>query len=35
VLRRAWTKVHAENAVRDAIRDGMKAAAAYKKFGVL
>jgi 4-hydroxy-4-methyl-2-oxoglutarate aldolase len=34
-LQRAWAKVHAENAVRDAIRNGMKAAAAYKKFGVL
>lgn len=35
VLRLAWEKVHAENQVRDAIRDGMKAVAAYEKFGVL
>lgn len=34
-LRRAWTKVHAENAVRDAIRQGMKATAAFQKYGVL
>ena len=31
----AWSKVHAENVTRDAIRDGMKATAAYKKYGVL
>jgi regulator of RNase E activity RraA len=35
VIRRAWEKVHAENRVRDAIRDGMKAAEAFEKFGVL
>lgn len=35
VLTRAWDKVHAENVSRDAIRAGMKAAAAYKKYGVL
>ena len=35
VLQRAWEKVHAENEVRDAIRAGMKATAAYEKFGVL
>jgi 4-hydroxy-4-methyl-2-oxoglutarate aldolase len=35
VLERAWTKVHAENEVRDAIRNGMKAAEAFDKFGVL
>ena len=35
VLRLAWEKVHAENEVRDAIRAGMKAVAAYEKFGVL
>jgi len=35
VLKLAWEKVHAENAVRDAIRGGMKAVAAYEKFGVL
>ena len=31
----AWSKVHAENVTRDAIRDGMKATDAYKKYGVL
>ena len=35
VLRRAWTKAHDENQVREAIRSGMKAAAAYERFGVL
>lgn len=35
VLQLAWEKVHAENEVRDAIRNGMKAVAAYEKFGVL
>jgi regulator of RNase E activity RraA len=35
VVRRAWEKVHAENITRDAIKDGMKAVAAYKKYGVL
>jgi 4-hydroxy-4-methyl-2-oxoglutarate aldolase len=35
VLRRAWTKVHAENVTRDAIRGGMKATEAYRKYGVL
>ncbi|MCC7087225.1 MAG: RraA family protein [Pirellulales bacterium] len=35
VVRRAWHKVHAENVSRDAIRAGMKATAAYQKFGVL
>jgi len=34
-IRRAWEKVHAENAVRDAIRGGMKATAAFEKYGVL
>jgi 4-hydroxy-4-methyl-2-oxoglutarate aldolase len=34
-LQRAWGKVHAENEVRDAIRDGMKAMDAWKKYGVL
>ena len=34
-LRAAWEKVHAENITRDAIKDGMKATAAYEKFGVL
>jgi regulator of RNase E activity RraA len=35
VLRRAWNKVHAENVTRDAIRAGMKATEAYRKYGVL
>ena len=35
VIERAWTKVHAENKVRDAIAGGMSATEAYKKFGVL
>ncbi len=35
VLRRAWAKVHDENRVRDAIRSGMKATAAFERFGVL
>jgi regulator of RNase E activity RraA len=34
-VRRAWEKVHAENVTRDAIKDGMKAVAAYKKYGIL
>jgi regulator of RNase E activity RraA len=35
VLRRAWVKVHEEDRVRDAIRAGMNATAAYDRFGVL
>jgi regulator of RNase E activity RraA len=35
VVRGAWDKVHAENQVRDAIRDGMKATEAFDRFGVL
>lgn len=35
VVERAWEKVHAENEVRDAIRGGMLAAAAFAKYGVL
>jgi regulator of RNase E activity RraA len=31
----AWKKVHAENITRDAIREGMKAADAYAKYGIL
>jgi regulator of RNase E activity RraA len=31
----AWKKVHAENVTRDAIRNGMKATAAYEKYGIL
>jgi regulator of RNase E activity RraA len=34
-LRRAWNKVHDENTVRDAIRNGMRATDAFKKYGVL
>jgi regulator of RNase E activity RraA len=34
-IARAWAKVHAENVTRDAIRGGMKAVAAYRKYGVL
>ena len=34
-IKRAWDKVHAENITRDAIKDGMKAVAAYQKYGVL
>ncbi|MCC7421533.1 MAG: RraA family protein [Planctomycetaceae bacterium] len=34
-VQKAWDKVHAENITRDAIRDGMKATAAWKKYGVL
>jgi len=35
VIAAAWTKVSAENQVRDAIRAGMKATAAFQKYGVL
>ena len=35
VVRAAWNKVHAENEVRDAIRSGMSATAAFQKYGVL
>jgi 4-hydroxy-4-methyl-2-oxoglutarate aldolase len=35
VVRRAWEKVHAENQVRDAIKNGMKATTAFETFGVL
>jgi 4-hydroxy-4-methyl-2-oxoglutarate aldolase len=35
VVRRAWEKVHAENRVRDAIKNGMKATTAFETFGVL
>lgn len=34
-IAKAWEKVHAENITRDAIKDGMKAVAAYEKYGVL
>jgi regulator of RNase E activity RraA len=34
-IQRAWAKVHAENATRDAIRGGMKAGEAWNRFGVL
>lgn len=35
LIQAAWQKVHAENFVRDAIKSGMKATDAYKKYGVL
>ena len=34
-LTRAWNKVHEENVTRDAIKNGMKATEAYRKFGTL
>ncbi|MEA2709826.1 MAG: 4-hydroxy-4-methyl-2-oxoglutarate aldolase [Phycisphaerales bacterium] len=34
-IQAAWEKVHAENVTRDAIKAGMKAVDAYKKYGVL
>ena len=34
-IRRAWQKVNAENTTRAAIRNGMKAGEAWKKYGVL
>ena len=34
-IRRAWEKVHAENVVRDSIRNGMRATDAFAKYGVL
>jgi len=35
VVRAAWKKAHAENEVRDAIRNGMSATKAFETFGVL
>ncbi|MFT5524854.1 MAG: 4-hydroxy-4-methyl-2-oxoglutarate aldolase [Pirellulaceae bacterium] len=35
VIQHAWDKVHTENHIREAIRNGMKAIEAYEKFGVL
>ena len=35
VVRAAWEKVHAENEVRDAIRNGMSATEAFETYGVL
>lgn len=35
VLAAAWKKTHDENVTREAIRQGMKAGEAYRKFGVL
>ncbi len=35
VVMAAWQKAHAENRVRDAIRNGMTASEAFKTFGVL
>jgi regulator of RNase E activity RraA len=34
-LARAWAKIHDENVTRDAIRAGMLATEAYRKYGVL
>ena len=34
-IQRAWDKVHAENITRDAIKGGMLATEAYRKYGVL
>lgn len=34
-INNAWRKVHDENVTRDAIKGGMKATEAYKKYGVL
>lgn len=34
-IQRAWRKVHDENVTRDAIKGGMKATDAYRKYGVL
>ena len=34
-IARAWKKVHAENITRDAIRAGLKATEAFRKYGVL
>lgn len=34
-LSRAWKKVHDENITRDAIKNGMKATDAYRKYGTL
>ncbi len=35
VVKRAWDKAHAENQVRDAIREGLSATDAFRRFGVL
>ena len=35
VVKRAWDKVHAENQVRDTIREGSSATEAFRRFGVL
>ena len=35
VVQAAWNKVHAENEVRDAIRNGMSATEAFETYGVL
>lgn len=34
-IHNAWKKVHAENVVRDSIRNGLKATEAFAKYGVL
>ncbi|MCA9034672.1 MAG: RraA family protein [Planctomycetaceae bacterium] len=35
IVKSAWEKAHAENQVRDAIRNGMSATTAFETFGVL
>jgi hypothetical protein len=35
VLKRAFDKVHGENQVRDAIRNGLGAVETFKRFGIL
>jgi regulator of RNase E activity RraA len=35
VIRAAWEKIHAENEVRDAIRGGLGAVEAFRRYGVL
>jgi regulator of RNase E activity RraA len=35
VIRQAWKKVHSENAFRDSIAEGMSAAEAFQRYGIL
>ncbi|MCF6311056.1 MAG: RraA family protein [Verrucomicrobiales bacterium] len=35
VIHAAWEKIHAEHEVRDSIRDGMSASAAFEKYAIL
>ena len=35
IIRGAWGKIHAENEVRDSIRNGMSATAVFEKYGIL